>query len=117
MLHKQIRLAEIYNVAIVLTNRVQSQSDNDSSFGNSGGSGFARNSLRVVGGNIMGHACTYRIFLRKIGRDRIAIMYDSPYHAYDQVRFMISENGIEDSIEEKKRASEAIESGTSESGW
>src|ERR671931_1632124 len=89
----------MYNVAIVLTNQVQSQPDNDSSFGNSGGSGFAGNSLRVVGGNIMGHACTYRIFLRKMGRDRIAIIYDSPYHAYDQVRFTISENGIEDSIE------------------
>jgi DNA repair protein RadA len=44
MLHKLIRLAEIYNVAIVLTNQVQSQPDNDSSFGNSGGSGFAGNS-------------------------------------------------------------------------
>src|SRR5919201_71077 len=33
MLHKLIRLAEIYNVAIVLTNQVQSQPDNDSSFG------------------------------------------------------------------------------------
>jgi Rad51 len=65
----------------------------------------------------MGHACTYRIFLRKMGHDRIAIMYDSPYHAYDQVRFTISENGIEDSVEEKRTA-EAIESGSSnESGW
>jgi hypothetical protein len=77
--------------------------------------GFAGNSLRVVGGNIMGHACTYRIFLKKMGHDRIAIMYDSPYHAYDQVRFTISENGIEDSVEEK-RAAEAIES-SNESGW
>ena len=63
MLHKLIRLAEIYNVGIVLTNQVQSQPDNDSSsFGNNS---FAGNSLRVVGGNIMGHACTYRIFLKK----------------------------------------------------
>ena len=112
MLHKLIRLAEIYNVAIVLTNQVQSQPDNNNS--SSFGGSFAGNSLRVVGGNIMGHACTYRIFLRKMGCDRIAIMYDSPYHAYDQVRFTISENGIEDS-EEEKRAAEAIESNAS--GW
>ena len=103
------------NVAIVLTNQVQSQPDsNNSSFSSFGGGSFAGNSLRVVGGNIMGHACTYRIFLKKMGRDRIAIMYDSPYHAYNQVRFTISENGIEDS-EEEKRAAEVIES--NESGW
>jgi DNA repair protein RadA len=95
MLYKLIRLAEIYNVVIVLTNQVQSQPDNNNS--SSFGGSFTGNSLRVVGGNIMGHACIYRIFLRKMGRDRIAIMYDSPYHAYDQVRFTISENGIEDS--------------------
>jgi DNA repair protein RadA len=68
MLHKLIRLAEIYNIAIVLTNQVQSQPDNNSS---SFSSGFAGNSLQVVGGNIMGHACTYRIFLKKMGHDRI----------------------------------------------
>jgi hypothetical protein len=31
----------------------------------------------------MALACTYRIFLRKIGKDRLAIMVDSPHHAYD----------------------------------
>lgn len=35
----------------------------------------------------MGHASTYRILLRKAGR--IAIMIDSPLHAYDQTRFTI----------------------------
>ena len=81
MLHKLIRLAEIYNIAVVLTNQVQSSPD--STFGGS-------NFLRASGGNIIGHACTYRIFLRKIGQDRLAIMVDSPHHAYDQVKFTIS---------------------------
>jgi DNA repair protein RadA len=79
ILHKLIRLAEIYNIAVVLTNQVQVSPD--------GGSDY----LRAAGGNIMGHACTYRIFLRKVGRDRMAIMVDSPHHAYSQVRFTISE--------------------------
>lgn len=97
MLHKLIRLAEIYNIAVVLTNQVQSSPDNTYS-------------LRATGGNIMGHACTYRIFLRKMGRDRMAIMVDSPHHAYGQVKFTITEKGVENS-----EAKVAIEG--SESGW
>jgi DNA repair protein RadA len=86
ILHKLIRLAEIYNVAVVLTNQVQASPD--SAFG-------GNDSLKAAGGNIMGHACTYRIFLRKVGRDRLAIMVDSPHHAYGQVRFTITERGVE----------------------
>jgi DNA repair protein RadA len=104
MLHKLIRLAEIYNIAVVLTNQVQSSPDNT----------FGNDSLRAAGGNIMAHACTYRIFLRKIGRDRMAVMVDSPHHAYDQVRFTISEKGVEDA--EAKKMAAVVEEG-SESGW
>jgi DNA repair protein RadA len=104
MLHKLIRLAEIYNIAVVLTNQVQSSPDNT----------FGNDSLRAAGGNIMAHACTYRIFLRKIGRDRMAVMVDSPHHAYGQVRFTISEKGVEDA--EVKKMAAVVEEG-SESGW
>jgi DNA repair protein RadA len=71
-LHKLIRLDEIYNVAVVYTNQVQAQPDN--LFG-----GF--DSMRAAGGNMMAHASTYRIFLRKAGHNRIATMLDPPYHA------------------------------------
>jgi DNA repair protein RadA len=97
MLHKLIRLSEVYNIAVVLTNQVQVSPDGDGS-------------LKPAGGNIMGHACTYRIFLRKIGRDRLAVMVDSPHHAYSQVRFKISEKGVENA-----EAKPAV--GSSESGW
>ena len=106
ILHKLIRLAEIYNVAIVYTNQVQAQPDNF--FGGSGGFG----SMIAAGGNIMGHASTYRIFLRKAGHNRIATMLDSPYHAYSQVKFSIVEEGIQDL--ERKDSSAA---GGNESGW
>jgi DNA repair protein RadA len=109
MLHRLIRLAEIYNVAVVLTNQVQSQPD--SFFG--GGS----DPTRAAGGNIMGHASTYRIFLRKAGRDRIAIMLDSPHHAYGQTRFTISEKGVQDIEEEKERTENNGGNKYSESGW
>jgi DNA repair protein RadA len=54
----------------------------------------------------MGHASTYRIFLRKSGKARIAIMIDSPYHMYDQTRFSITEAGVEDVEEYKNTESE-----------
>ncbi|MBV9175898.1 MAG: DNA repair and recombination protein RadA [Nitrososphaeraceae archaeon] len=112
MLHKLVRLAEIYNIAIIVTNQVQSQPDNF--FGNSNS---GADSTRASGGNIMGHACTYRIFLRKAGHDsRIAIMVDSPYHhAYDQVRFTISEKGVENAAAADEGNKKTLES--SESGW
>jgi DNA repair protein RadA len=100
MLHKLIRLAEIYNVAVVLTNQVQASPD--STFG-------GNDSLKAAGGNIMGHACTYRIFLRKAGRDRIAVMVDSPHHAYSQVKFTISDKGVENA--EAKAPVDGNESG------
>jgi DNA repair protein RadA len=90
MLHKLIRLAEVHNIAVVITNQVQNQPD-----------GFFGDTSRATGGNIMGHASTYRILLRKAGRDRIAIMIDSPCHAYDQTRFTINEGGVQD-VEEKR---------------
>ncbi len=97
MLHKLLRLAEVYNIAIVVTNQVQSQPDN-----------FFGDTLRATGGNIMGHASTYRILLRKASQDRLAIMIDSPFHAYDQTRFTINEGGVQDV--EEKRASKNAES-------
>jgi DNA repair protein RadA len=105
ILHKLIRLAEIYNIAVVYTNQVQAQPDTFL------GNGF--DSMRAAGGNIMGHASTYRIFLRKIGHNRMATMLDSPYHAYSQVKFTISEEGIQD-LEKKDYKALA---GDSECGW
>jgi DNA repair protein RadA len=105
ILHKLIRLAEIYNIAVLYTNQVQAQPDTFL------GNGF--DSMRAAGGNIMGHASTYRIFLRKIGHNRMATMLDSPYHAYSQVKFTIGEEGIQD-LEKKDSKTLA---GGSECGW
>jgi len=98
MLHKLTRLAEIHNVAVVVTNQVQSTPDNFS----------GSDSVQITGGNVVAHATTYRILLRKAGRDRIAIMLDSPHHAYDQTKFTIDERGVHD-IEELRAKSAAPE--------
>jgi DNA repair protein RadA len=97
MLHKLTRLAEVHNIAVVITNQVQSQPDDFFA----GGDG-----IRATGGNIMGHASTYRIFLRKAGRDRMAIMIDSPCHAYDRTRFTVAEAGVQDVQEHKNTEQE-----------
>ena len=86
MLHKLNRLAEVHNIAVVITNQVQSQPDDFSA---------GRDGLRATGGNVMVHATTYSL-LRKAGKTRIAIMVDSQYHMYDQTRFSITEAGVQD---------------------
>jgi DNA repair protein RadA len=63
MLNKLLRLAEVHNIAVVVTNQVQSQPDNF--FADAGGL------PKVTGGNILGHASTYRILLRKAGKHRL----------------------------------------------
>ena len=62
MLHKLNRLAEVHNIAVVITNQVQSQPDDFSA---------GRDGLCATGGNVMGHVTTYRIMLRKAGRARL----------------------------------------------
>jgi DNA repair protein RadA len=92
MLHKLIRLAEIYNIAIVITNQVQSSPDT-----------FFGDPTKAAGGNVLGHASTYRIYLRKSGENRIAKMIDSPYHPYSDARFTVNERGTDD-IEDIKKS-------------
>src|ERR671918_1466194 len=89
MLHRLVRLTEIYNIAIVITNQVQSSPDT-----------FFGDPTKAAGGNVLGHASTYRIYLRKSGENRIAKMMDSPYHPYSDTRFTVTEKGADD-IEEQ----------------
>jgi DNA repair protein RadA len=79
----------VYNIAVVITNQVISTPQS---------SQFGLDSLKAAGGNIMGHGTTYRIFLKKAGRNRVAVMQDSPCHPYQQVKFSISDSGIQNAI-------------------
>ena len=85
ILHKLVRIAEIYNVAVVITNQVLSSPDT-----------FFGDPTKAAGGNVIGHTSTYRIYLRKSGENRIAKMVDSPYHPYSDTRFTINQKGIDD---------------------
>mgnify|MGYP000179701652 CR=1 FL=1 len=81
-----LKIADIYNVAVVVTNQVIAQPDV-----------FFGNPLKPAGGNVVAHGCTYRIWLRK-GKEniRIAKVFDSPYHPEKEVTFRITEEGIVD---------------------
>ena len=96
IMHKLVRIAEIYNVAIVMTNQVQSTPDT-----------FFGDPTKPAGGNVIGHASTYRIYLRKAGSDRIAKMIDSPYHPYEDVRITVNEKGVDDVAEDSPKRKSA----------
>lgn len=91
-LHKILRLAEAYNIAVVVTNQVQA--DPASFFGDPN---------RPAGGNIMAHACTHRVILRRGGKGtRLATIIDSPSLPEEKARFKITEKGLEDVPEDQE---------------
>jgi DNA repair protein RadA len=93
-MHLLLRTAEVYNVAVVVTNQVQAAPDV-----------FFGDPTRPTGGHVLGHTSTYRIYLRKGAKgSRIARMVDSPYHPEREAAFILSERGIEDLQEIGKRA-------------
>ena len=90
-LHKLIRLAEAYNIAVVITNQVQTNPAQ-----------YFGNPIHPAGGNVMAHACTHRVMIKKGSRGtRVARVIDSPYLPDKPAYFIITERGIED-IPEKK---------------
>jgi len=84
--HQLLRIADIYDVAVVVTNQVIADPDS-----------LIENPLRPAGGNIVAHGCTYRIWLRKSkGNRRIAVIFDSPKHPEVEAVFMVVEQGVVD---------------------
>lgn len=85
-LHEVIKFTNLFNAAGLVTNQVQS--DPDSFFGDP---------TRPIGGNILGHMATFRLYLRKSkGDKRIARLVDSPCMPEGEGVFTIEEEGIRD---------------------
>ncbi len=85
-LHDLQRLADRYNIAIYVTNQVMSKPDI-----------FFGDPTKAIGGNILAHASTYRIYLRKgRGDKRVARMIDSPCLPEGECVFKIIGEGIRD---------------------
>ncbi len=93
-MHTLVRTAEVYNVAVVATNQVQSSPDT-----------FFGDPTKATGGHVVAHTSTYRIYVRKSGKNRVARMVDSPYHAERESIFVLNEKGIDDPSEEASSSS------------
>lgn len=62
-----------------------------------GASAFATDPRKPVGGNIMAHASTTRLYLRKGRREtRLCKIYDSPCLPESEAMFAINADGIGD---------------------
>ncbi|CAG8604513.1 5958_t:CDS:2, partial [Scutellospora calospora] len=86
-----LRLADEFGVAVVITNQVVSSVDGNMMFAGA-------NDKKPIGGNIIAHASTTRLFLRKgKGDSRVCKIYDSPCLPEAESTFTIGQGGIEDS--------------------
>uniref|UniRef100_A0A0D3HP12 DNA repair protein RAD51 homolog n=3 Tax=Oryza TaxID=4527 RepID=A0A0D3HP12_9ORYZ len=83
------KLADEFGVAVVITNQVVAQVD--------GSAMFAGPQIKPIGGNIMAHASTTRLALRKgRGEERICKVISSPCLAEAEARFQIASEGVAD---------------------
>jgi DNA repair protein RadA len=83
-LHELLKFGDTYNAAIVVTNQVSARPD--ILFGDP---------TRPIGGNIVAHASTYRVYLRKSKPPRrIARLIDSPNLPEGEAVFSLTTEGI-----------------------
>ncbi len=86
-MHALQKLANLHNLAIVVTNQVMANPG--LLFGDP---------TTPIGGHIVGHKSTYRVYLRKgQGEKRIARLVDSPCLPDGECVFKVTERGLEDS--------------------
>ena len=76
--------AYFFNVAFLMTNQVGT--DPAKQFGDP---------TYAVGGNIVGHASTYRLYFKKAGKKRYATAIDSPKQAVFDAEFLLTDKGID----------------------
>jgi DNA repair protein RadA len=82
----QRRLSDPYNIAVVVTNQVMARPD--IMFGDP---------TTPIGGHIVGHTATFRVYLRKgKGDKRIARLIDSPNLPEGECVFEVTTDGIKD---------------------
>ncbi|ELU41506.1 Rah1 [Rhizoctonia solani AG-1 IA] len=87
------RLADEFGIAVVITNQVMSSPD--------AAAGPYAGGVKPIGGNIIAHASTTRLQLKKgRGNTRICKIYDSPCLPESEAQFAIHSYGIGDPEEE-----------------
>lgn len=85
-----LRIADEHGVAVVITNQVVAQVDGAASM-------FGGDQKKPIGGHVLAHASTTRLYLRKgRGESRICKIYDSPCLPESEATFAIYPDGIGD---------------------
>lgn len=85
-MHDLLKFADLYNAAVVVTNQVMSKPD-----------AFFGDPTKPIGGHIVGHTATYRLYLRKSkGDKRIARLVDSPCLPEGEAVFSVTMEGLTD---------------------
>lgn len=85
-LHTLQNIANTYNAAVFVTNQVQARPD-----------AFFGSPTKAIGGHVLGHAATYRIWLKKgLAGKRIARLVDSPHLPEGECVFKITTAGVVD---------------------
>jgi DNA repair protein RadA len=85
-MHDLLRWGDLNNGIVLVTNQVSSKPD-----------AFFGDPTRPIGGHIVGHTATFRIYLRKSkGSKRIARLIDSPHLPEGEAVFSVTKQGIRD---------------------
>ncbi len=86
-MHGLMKLAANHNIAVYVTNQVMAKPDT-----------FFGDPNEAIGGNIVGHNSTFRIYLRRGKKgSRVAKLVDSPNLPEGEAMFFITEEGLKDS--------------------
>ena len=85
-MHVLAKLADTHNLCVYVTNQVMAKPDM-----------FFGDPTQAIGGHIVAHASTFRIYLRKGKKGtRVAKLIDSPNMPEGEANFYVDESGIHD---------------------
>lgn len=84
LMHQLVKVADLYDVAVVITNQVVASPDPFSA------------AIKATGGNVVSHGSTHRVYLRKSGKHTIAKMIDSPRYSPIEGSIDLVPEGITD---------------------
>ena len=85
-MHVLLKLADMYNLSVYVTNQVMAKPDI-----------FFGDPTQAIGGHIVAHASTFRVYLRKGKKGtRVAKLVDSPSMPESECGFYVDETGIKD---------------------
>ena len=87
-MHILLKLADTCNLAVYVTNQVMSKPDM-----------FFGDPTQAIGGHIVAHASTFRIYLRKGKKgSRVAKLIDSPHLEEGECNFFVETGGLRDVV-------------------